>query len=54
MDCQNHAVSTLPQERPSNYSTEGWMGLGGNLDGTENLSSTGIQLLDFPAHSDSL
>lgn len=54
MDCQNHAVSTLPQERPSTYSTEGWMGLGAILDGTEILFPTGIQVLDFPAHSDSL
>lgn len=54
MDYQNHAVSALPQERPSTYSTEGWMGLGANMDGTEILFHTGIQLLDCPAHSDSL
>ena len=36
------------------YSVGGWMGLGANLDCTENLSPTGIQLLDCPAHSDSL
>jgi len=54
MCCQYHAASAVPQARPGMYSTDIWIALGAYLDGKEILSLTGIQLLDCPAHSDSL
>jgi hypothetical protein len=43
-----------PREKPGTHCTEGWMGLGANLDGTENIAFIEIRSPDRPARSESL
>jgi len=43
-----------PQEKPYTHSTAGRLGLGASLDSTQKLAPTGVQIPDYPVHSESL
>ena len=55
MGGQGHALVTFPREkRHGTHRTGGWVGLGSNWAGAENLPRNGFRIPDRPARSELL